>query len=577
MIITKANVDQYPWLPADIIRDIKLGYIVYDTETNEKLVRIEINCGVGLGACVRDKTSVVENPSSTEKITITLPEYNLPWSSIPTLANSDSDKEISPTKGGPNNDGVSPFNPNTKFTVNKPQKPVIISSNNNKLSTSSNSKELATNKGVMHFNGVVIEQLETFKKKYFLTKEAVNLIQDKLIESVISLYSKENSIDDNKVNSINFMEFSEFDNNSFNEFDLMSTIPAENLINNPDLMSGKLNEIAKNSGTVNVNARMAVIKDNNKAIATLTRTDDVLVSKEVPVYPANYIGNGYFVDIRNLGIEYVLMPVNSYSGLGLQGNIIQKYSNENKKFSYPEKVELPNKVENKRIEVPYPHQFNDAIIVFPRNSNLPPLYAYSGFPAIELKDKDPRPQQEQEFNEIKSGVKFTSDFYKEVFNAYGDKAEKLAKELASQVKGKTIRNVDDALKAYNKYKANINKRINAKDREAIVKALESIKVSEIASNLKKFSNSMLYVSKFIDAADLFNELLKAVKTDNWRPFFVKVETLVAGAGATAIVGFTFSVLFGGPVGILGYGLIIAGVGALIDDNLVEEANKLIGI
>ncbi|WP_311747413.1 colicin-like pore-forming protein [Proteus columbae] len=181
-------------------------------------------------------------------------------------------------------------------------------------------------------------------------------------------------------------------------------------------------------------------------------------------------------------------------------------------------------------------------------------------------------------NEVeKDAVKFTADFYKEIFNAYGDKAEKLAKDLASQVKGKTIRNVDDALKAYNKYKANINKRINAKDREAIVKALESIKVSEIASNLKKFSNSMLYVSRFIDAADLFNELLKAVKTDNWRPFFVKVETLVAGAGATAIVGFTFSVLFGGPIGILGYGLIIAGVGALIDDNLVEDANKLIGI
>lgn len=66
-----------------------------------------------------------------------------------------------------------------------------------------------------------------------------------MVESVISLYSKENSIDDNNVNSVKFMEFSEFDNNSFDELDLMSTIPAENLINNPDLMSGKLNEIAK--------------------------------------------------------------------------------------------------------------------------------------------------------------------------------------------------------------------------------------------------------------------------------------------------------------------------------------------
>ncbi|MFA1695567.1 S-type pyocin domain-containing protein, partial [Proteus mirabilis] len=214
------------------------------------------------------------------------------------------------------------------------------------LTNSSNKEELVTNKGVMHFNGVVIEQLETFKKKYFLTKEAVNLIQDKLIESVISLYSKENSIDDNKVNSVNFMEFSEFDNNSSNEFDLMSTIPAENLINNPDLMSGKLNEIAKNNGTINVNARMAIIKENNKANAALVGTDGVLVTKEVPVYKVNYAANSYHVDIKNLGIEYLLRPTSSPSGLGLQGNIIQKHSNENKKFSYPEKIELPNKVEN---------------------------------------------------------------------------------------------------------------------------------------------------------------------------------------------------------------------------------------
>lgn len=234
MLITRANVDQYPGLPADIIRDIKHYGWTYDTE--------------GDGGWITDGGKVSDNGAEEHLVAvlsgipINKSNHDFNWSKIPTLADSDKDEYPSLNLG---NGGTSPFNPNTKFKVNKPQKPVIISSNNNKLNTSSNNKELVTNKGVMHFNGVVIEQLETFKKKYFLTKEAVNLIQDKLIESVISLYSKENSIDDNKVNSVNFMEFSEFDNNSSNEFDLMSTIPAENLINNPDLMSGKLNEIAK--------------------------------------------------------------------------------------------------------------------------------------------------------------------------------------------------------------------------------------------------------------------------------------------------------------------------------------------
>ncbi|WP_311763006.1 colicin-like pore-forming protein [Proteus terrae] len=563
MIITRANVDQFPDLPEYVIRDIKQNGTVYNTTGGADED----------GAFITDGGWVVNNGVDTLMVAAAKSDY-FPWSKIPTLADSDKDEYPSPNVG---NGGSSPFNPNTKITVNKPQKPVIISSNNNKLTNSSNNRELATNKGVMHFNGVVIEQLETFKKKYFLTKEAVNLVQDKLVESVISLYSKENSIDDNNVNSVKFMEFSEFDNNSFDELDLMSTIPAENLINNPDLMSGKLNEIAKNNGTVNVNARMAVIKENNKASAALVRTDGVLVTKEVPVYEVNYAANSYHVDIKNMGIEYLLRPTNSPSGLGLQGNVIQNYSNENKKFSYPEKVELPNKVESKRIEAPYPHQFNDAIIVFPRNSNLPPLYAYSGFPAIKLKDKDPRLQQEQEFNDIKDSVKFTISFYEKVTQEFGKKAAQLSRELAEQSKGKTIRNVEDALRTYEKYGQNINNKINAKDRAAIIKALESIDAKQLASNLGKFSKGLGYTNHAINAVELLVEFKNAVKTGNWRPFFVKATSITAGLAAVALTAFAFSLITGGPVGILGYALIIATVGALIDDALVEKVSGAIGI
>lgn len=178
---------------------------------------------------------------------------------------------------------------------------------------------------------------------------------------------------------------------------------------------------------------------------------------------------------------------------------------------------------------------------------------------------------------VKDAVKFTADFYKQVFNVYGEKAEQLAKLLASQAKGKKIRNAQDALKSYEKYKANINKKINAKDREAIAKALESVDIKEAAKNIKKFSKGLGYVGPAIDAVDLFNELVKAVKTDNWRSFFVKVETIVIGFTATELAALAFGAILGGPVGILGYGFIIAGVGALVNETIVDEANKIIGI
>lgn len=59
--------------------------------------------------------------------------------------------------------------------------------------------------------------------------------------------------------------------------------------------------------------------------------------------------------------------------------------------------------------------------------------------------------------------------------------------MAGQAKGKKIRNVEEALKTYEKYRADINKKINAKDRAAIAAALESVKLSDISSNLNRFS------------------------------------------------------------------------------------------
>ena len=186
--------------------------------------------------------------------------------------------------------------------------------------------------------------------------------------------------------------------------------------------------------------------------------------------------------------------------------------------------------------------------------------------------------KEAEAKAVKDSVKFTADFYKELFNTYGEKAEKLASELAEQAKGKKIRNAEDAAKAWEKYKSSINGKMSAKDREAIVKWLESIDVKVAAHNFKLFSKGLGYVGPAIDGYELFFEVLpKSIKTDDWRPFFVKVETIGAGLGAAAIVALTFSILVSNPIGLIGYALIMAAISAVIDDGLVERFNKLIGI
>lgn len=186
-------------------------------------------------------------------------------------------------------------------------------------------------------------------------------------------------------------------------------------------------------------------------------------------------------------------------------------------------------------------------------------------------------KEEDEFSQVKTAVKFTADFYKEVFKMYGEKAERLAKMLAEQAKGKIIRNADDAAKSWEKHRANPDKKINSQDRAAIAKWLESADVKVAAENFKRFSKGMGYTSKFIDLANWSTSLYNAIQTGDWRPFFVKKETIAAGMAATVVVAFAFSMLIGNPVGLIMYGLIMAGVGFVIDDKFVEKANQFWGI
>lgn len=81
--------------------------------------------------------------------------------------------------------------------------------------------------------------------------------------------------------------------------------------------------------------------------------------------------------------------------------------------------------------------------------------------------------------------------------------------MAGQAKGKKIRNVEDALKTYEKYHVDINKKINTKDSAAIAEALESVKLSDISTNLNRLSRGLRYAGKFTNFVDRITELGKA--------------------------------------------------------------------
>lgn len=213
---------------------------------------------------------------------------------------------------------------------------------------------------------------------------------------------------------------------------------------------------------------------------------------------------------------------------------------------------------------------DDVIVWFPVGSNREPLYV-SFTRVLTANGLADRVQKEKTAEkELQDAVKLVADFYKEITAKFGEQQAKIAEELAKSAKGKRIRSAEDAIKSFDKYKDSINSRFSVKDREAIARALNSLDRARMSRDLARYSKGLGGVSYFIDGLALAEEYDKSVQTGNWKPFFVKAESVGAGMFATELVGFTFAFLTGTPLGILSFAIIMLITTALIDEKLMEK-------
>ena len=192
--------------------------------------------------------------------------------------------------------------------------------------------------------------------------------------------------------------------------------------------------------------------------------------------------------------------------------------------------------------------------------------------AEEAEAKRIAEEQAKADEEIKGAIKFTADFYKEIGEKYGSQMSALANDLAESAKGKTLRSADEALKAFDQYKDNLNKRFSAADRAAIVNALDSLDRAELAKNLNLFAKGFGYAGKAFDVYDLVEEVKKSYASGDWNNTVLKVETLFAGSAATGLIAFAFGVTVSTPIGIAAFALIMALVSVYIDDAHVKQFN-----
>ncbi|UAL58228.1 colicin-like pore-forming protein [Edwardsiella tarda] len=180
-----------------------------------------------------------------------------------------------------------------------------------------------------------------------------------------------------------------------------------------------------------------------------------------------------------------------------------------------------------------------------------------------------------EEDKVKDAVKFTADFYSEVFDKFGVKAKNLAQELANSSKGKKIDNIQEALDAYDKYKSKLGAMFSVVDRQAISNAMASVTYDDFAKNLSKFSKVSTLTSYAIDGYELYGEIRKAIETDNWTKAIVKAETIFAGVLSTSFVTYMFASIAITPLGIIGFASLIAFTSLIVDEKLINNINSIL--
>lgn len=180
-----------------------------------------------------------------------------------------------------------------------------------------------------------------------------------------------------------------------------------------------------------------------------------------------------------------------------------------------------------------------------------------------------------ERSEYAAAIKLTADFFKEVGERYGAQQTAIAQELAAFAKGKSMLDVDRAMAAFTQNRAILDANLSVSNRIAYASALESIDRNSAAISLKAFGKTFGFVGLAMDGYDLLMALTNAIRTDDWRSFFVKAEALILARDAGAITAWAFSILRGTPIGLLGYVIVMVAVSSLVNEDLVNKAVKLL--
>ncbi|MGK3130510.1 colicin-like pore-forming protein [Pantoea sp. C8B4] len=161
----------------------------------------------------------------------------------------------------------------------------------------------------------------------------------------------------------------------------------------------------------------------------------------------------------------------------------------------------------------------------------------------------------------------------------------LSNDISSNIRnfrGKSIRNINDAMSSLNKIFTNPDLKVNQSDKEAINNALKAVNAQTISNNLSNLSKGFQVLDFVQKIKNVIVKVNTGLETGNWYPLMLEVESWVISGVAASIALGIFSatlaqlgLIVGIPITAIAlFGILIAAfISSLIDDALIQKLNN----
>ncbi|WP_447888952.1 colicin-like pore-forming protein [Serratia fonticola] len=177
---------------------------------------------------------------------------------------------------------------------------------------------------------------------------------------------------------------------------------------------------------------------------------------------------------------------------------------------------------------------------------------------------------------------FVSAFNKSTIEKYGQQYKTTLEGLKVNIKGKKIKNYQQAMAIFEKVRSNPKFSLSSADRNALKLALIYTDAKVFGDNLSRLARSFGVLSMAVNVNKLIYAAIDGYVRNDWSPFMLQLEAIGLSAAASTAAGAIAAAVFAViaafvavPVAVstIGVALVAAMAGAFFDPERAEQINN----